>query len=306
MSGAPQTPPGSTLASPLGGIGYLLAAVSCFAVLDTSVKYLSTFVPVLLVLWFRYTFQALSVTLTMLPRRGMALLRTAHPRFHLLRGSLLLLVSIMAFYSLKFMPVGEFTAIAMLTPLVITALSATVFKEHVSVLRWCLVAGGFAGALLIVRPGGHNLGWAILLPIGMVSAYSCFQLLASRMAKYEDPDTTLFYTGWVGSLLTSLALPMVWVPVKEPLLQGLMMLAGILGTLGHLFLIMAFARAPASTLMPFQYTQIVIAMACGWLIFNHVPDSWAIAGISLIALCGAAGARLAAQESRIKMDPQEI
>ena len=141
----------------LAGIALVVAAVACFAALDTTTKYVSVSVPLLMALWFRYAFQAVATTLTVLPGRGMSVLRTRNPRFQWLRGVLLLTSSLLAFASLKYMPVGEFTAIVMITPLAITVLAATVLKEKVSPMRWALVAGGFAGTLVIIRPGADSL-----------------------------------------------------------------------------------------------------------------------------------------------------
>ncbi len=108
----------------LAGIALGLSAVACFAALDTTSKRISLVVPVMMALWFRYLFQALSTTLLVLPGRGLSALRTAHPRFQLLRGTLLFICSTLAFFSLKVMPVGEFTAIVMVTPLVVTLVAA--------------------------------------------------------------------------------------------------------------------------------------------------------------------------------------
>ncbi|HKB54972.1 MAG TPA: EamA family transporter, partial [Ramlibacter sp.] len=139
----------------LAGIAVAVTACACFSALDTTTKYVSAFVPLLMALWFRYAFQAVATTWIVLPLRGMAVLRTRNPMFQLLRGVLLLTSSLLAFASLKYMPVGEFTAIVMMAPLAITVLAATVLKEDVSPLRWGLVAGGFAGTLVIIRPGGE-------------------------------------------------------------------------------------------------------------------------------------------------------
>jgi drug/metabolite transporter (DMT)-like permease len=111
--------------SALAGIALAVAAVACFATLDTTTKYVTTGVPVLMALWFRYLFQAVATAAVVVPRRGMAAFRTAHPRYQCLRGVLLLTTSLFAFLSLMYMPVGEFTAIEMVTPLVITLLAAT-------------------------------------------------------------------------------------------------------------------------------------------------------------------------------------
>ena len=119
-----------TAPNALAGIGLLVLAVACFAVLDTTTKVVSVSVPVVMALWFRYAFQAMATTLTMLPVRGRAMLRTAHPKFQCLRGVLLLTSSALAFFSLKYMPVGEFTAVVMITPLVITLLAALTLGER--------------------------------------------------------------------------------------------------------------------------------------------------------------------------------
>lgn len=293
--------PGSALA----GIALVTTAVALFATLDTITKFISTSVPVLMALWFRYVFQALATTATMLPARGLSLLRTAHPKFQCLRGFLLLLSSTFAFFSLRYMPVAEFTAIVMITPLVITLLAATALKERVSPLRWLLVLGGFAGTLVIIRPGGESFTWAMLLPIGLVVSNAWFQVLTSRLAKTEDPFTMHFYTGWVGTLIASLALPFVWASLGDWQLWAGLVMMGLLGTVGHFMLILAYARTPAATLTPFLYGQIGFAMLAGWLAFSHVPDHWSLVGIALVTVCGAVGAWLTVRESRMPVQTVE-
>ena len=289
----------------LSGIAFVIAAVACFATLDTTTKYVSLSVPVLMALWFRYAFQAVVTAAVVLPTRGWKVLRTAHPKFQCLRGVLLLLSSGLAFFSLKFMPVGEFTAVVMITPLVITLLAATSLGEKVSPLRWTLVAGGFTGTLIIIRPGSEAFDWTLLLPLGLVATQAWFQILTSKLARTEDPVTMQLYTGWIGALLASLALPFVWAPPATWQLWGGMVLMGLTGTVGHFLLILAYARAPAATLTPYIYAQIGFAMLGGWLVFSHVPDGWSMLGMLLIAICGAAGAWLTVLESRVRVLPPE-
>ena len=298
--GLPRTAPHT-----LAGIALLVLAVACFAVLDTTTKTVSLSVPALMALWFRYAFQAIATTVAVLPKRGWALLRTEHPRFQCLRGVLLLTSSFLAFFSLKHMPVGEFTAIVMITPLVMTLLASLTLGEPVSVLRWVLVTGGFVGTLIIIRPGGERFSWAMLLPLGLVISNAWFQILTSRLARTEDPFTMHFYTGWVGTLLASLALPFFWTSLDSWMLWAGLCLMGVMATVGHFVMILAYARAPVSTLTPFLYAQIGFAMLGGWLAFSHVPDQWSMLGIGMIAVCGAAGAWLAVRESRVTIQPPE-
>ena len=280
------------------GIVLIVSAMACFAALDTTTKFVTSSVPLLMALWIRYAFQAISTTLVMLPLRGVSVLKTAHPKFQLLRGVLILASSFLAFLSLRYLPVGEFTAIVMITPLVITLLASTSLGEKVSPLRWILVAGGFAGTLIIIRPGGDTFSWATLLPLGLVLCNSWFQVLTSKMARTEDPATMHLYTGWVGMLVVSAALPFVWSSGVSWQLWGLLMLMGFLATIGHFIMILAYQRAPAASLTPYLYAQIGFAMIGGWVVFSHIPDSWSIAGMAMIAVCGTGGAWLAFRESR--------
>lgn len=281
-----------------GGTLLTVIAMACFATLDTTTKYVSTSVPLFMALWFRYAFQAAATTAAVLPTRGLAVLRTAHPKFQLLRGVLLLLSSLFAFFSLRYMPVGEFTSIVMITPLVITLLASSSLGERVSPLRWLLVSGGFVGALIIIRPGQGAFNWATLLPLGLVICNSWFQILTSKLARTEDPVTMHLYTGWVGTLLASLALPFVWTSLSSWSLWGWLVLMGGMATVGHFLLILAYQRAPAATLTPYLYAQIGFAMLGGWIVFSHTPDHWSLAGIGLIAICGTGGAWLSVRESR--------
>jgi drug/metabolite transporter (DMT)-like permease len=278
------------------GVGLIVLMGALFAVLDTSAKYLGQVLPVLLVLWVRYAVQAalMGVWLGWRGLRGGGnLFVTMHPRFQALRGSLLLTCSALVFFGLQWMPVAEFTALSMLTPVIATVLAALLLHEHLSPLRAALVVGGFAGALLVVRPGSGLFGWAAVLPLCMALVYAVFQLLTRKLAGLEHPLTTHFYTGLVGTLITTpllLLSPVEMLTALQaagPALWGLLLLAGVLGTAGHLCLILALGMAPMAVLMPFTYLQIAFASLGGWVVFRHVPDAWAFAGMAVVAGCGA-------------------
>lgn len=282
----------------LAGIALVIAATACFATLDTTTKYVTASVPLLMALWVRYFVQSVVTTAAVLPTRGRQVWRTRHLAWQLVRGMLLLTSSYLAFLSLRYLPVGEFTAIVMITPLVITLMAATMLKEPVSPLRWLLVAGGFAGTLVIIRPGAGTLGWSSLLPLALVACNAFFQVLTSKLARTEDPVTMHLYTGWTGTAVASLALPWVWAALPNPWLWGGLVLMGLLGAIGHFMLILAYYRAPAATLTPYLYAQIAFAMVGGLVVFSHVPDHLSLAGIVMIAFCGAAGAWLTVRERR--------
>ncbi|MFG6447271.1 DMT family transporter [Roseateles sp. BYS180W] len=287
-------------ASPQAGLGIALIVLMtwCFATMDSAIRWLGAFLPVLLILWSRYLTQAvvMLVWLGLRARRQGSLrgFAVAHPRFQLLRGSLLLATSGINFWGVQHMPVGEYTAINMLSPVIVTLLAGMVLQERVTALRWALVLGGFAGALVMIRPGSGSFGWEVLAPLAGACTYACFQVLTAKLSGLDDPYTTHLYTGATGALLL---LPVVCF-YAEPLLAALqgasavqlgwMLAIGLLGTLGHLLLILALRLASTATLMPFIYVQIGAAALIGLLAFDHHPDAMSWLGMGIISACGAA------------------
>jgi len=289
----------------LQGIGLVVLALACFATLDTTTRHISTSISLLVALWFRYAIQAVITTVVVWPGRGRRVFLTRHPKFQLARGLLLFACSILAFFSLKYMPVGEFTAIALLAPLVITVFAAWKLKEKIRPLRWSLLIGGFIGTLVIIRPGTHHFDWTVILPLMLVITNSAFQILTSHMAKTEDPITMHFYTGWIGTLLSSIVLPFVWEMPADWTVWLQLLIMGVLASIGHFLLILAYGRAPAATLTPYMYAQIAFGVIGGWVVFNHLPDQWTFMGMGLIALCGGLGAWLTVRENRMVIQPPE-
>ncbi len=303
---------------PLLGVGLILLMVSCFATLDTTAKVLGTLLPAIVGLFARYLAQAVIMGVWLgvrWLRGGGNLFRTEHPRFQILRGMLLLSCSALLFFGIRYMPVGEFTAIGMLTPVLVTVLAALFLHEHLSVLRAVLVAGGFIGALVVTRPGSGLFGWVALLPLAMAMTYAAFQLLTRQLSSLDHPYTTHFYTGFVGAAVTAVVVA-AWEPARSldalrhaaPSTWALLLLAGVGGTAGHLFLILALRVAPISVLMPFTYLQLVAASIGGWIAFQHVPDGWAFVGMAIVASCGAASVWLNLRESQTakRIPPSEL
>ena len=292
---------------PLQGVLLILLAAAFFASLDSTARGLSQpdigwGVPVLLIMTVRYTVQAVVMMLALAPR-GRTAFTSVHPKFQWLRGLLLLATSFFSFFAVRWMPVPEYTAINMLTPLLVTVLAAGLLHEQVSRLRWLLVCGGFAGALVVIRPGSGAFGWVVVLPLLAATTYAGFQVLTSRLAGADNPLTTHFWTGLVGTVVMWPVLGVaaaaqgldasLAVAQRLPLVAWLALVAcGLLATVGHLFLILALGRARTATLMPFLYTQIAFAALIAWIAFDHLPDRWAWVGMAVIAACGATSAGL--------------
>ncbi len=291
-------PPGARPGGALAGIALAVAACACFALLDLTTKRVGSAVPLVMMLWARYLFHTLLTTAYVLHREGLRVLRTTQPRFQVLRAVLFAAMSLFGLLSILHMPLAEFTAIVATTPLCVTVVAALWLHQHVSVPRWGLVALGLAGTLAIIRPGGQAFGWALIWPLCLLATGTGYQVVSSRMAGHESPATTQLYTGWLATALVSLAVPFAWASISDPWLWAGMLLMGLLSASGHMLLMQAYARTTPVTLAPFLYSQIGFAMLAGWLVFRHVPDHWAMAGIAAIVLSGAASAWLTVRETR--------
>ena len=283
------------------GVGILLIVLVSliFAILDTSTKYVITMVPLVMLMWFRFTFQAIVTFTLRFPVQKLSLLRSANPRFQLLRGSLLLTSSGCAFLGLQHLPVGEFTAMMMLWPMVATAMAAWFLKDQVSRLRWGIMTAGLLGVIFVVRPGGQVFSWALMFPLLLIVANAGFQVLTSRLSVDENPYTTHFYTGLVGALVLSPLAVFYWKTSAFTAHWPWFILIGCLGTFGHLMLIRAYSKASAPVLMPYIYTQVAFAMLGGWIAFQHIPDQLAWIGIAIIAASGVGNAMLLSREVTI-------
>ena len=274
------------------GIVFAVLAMASLSFSDATSKWVMLSVTPVMVLWFRYAVQALGTTLVLVPR-GRAMWRTHSLRWQLLRGLLMVSCSLLAFYCLQRMPVAEFTATVMLTPLVLTALARFVMKEQVSPLRWLMVVGGLIGAMLVIRPGGQvdsSVGWMALT---VVLTYAVFQAVTSHMTRTEDPAVMQLYTGWVGWAVSTLLVLNAWVTPQNLHEWTLLLLVGLGATLGQYLMIVAFSKAPASVVSPFLYTGVAFSTLMGWWLFDHIPDALAFTGMGLVVLCGVLSGRIA-------------
>jgi drug/metabolite transporter (DMT)-like permease len=281
------TSPNPAAAHPLRGIVLLVVAVMFFVLLDSTSKHLAARWPVSLLVWVRYAVHLLLMVVLLAPRQGLGLLRTGRPLLQVLRAGCLLITSWFVVAALQRLPLAETTAILFSAPLLVTLLARTLLKESVSRRRWLAVGIGFVGVLLVVRPGAQVDGHGLVLALCAAGGFAGYQILTRLLSATEAPLTLLFYTALVGTLAMSLALPWNWhgpAPDAWALVQMASM--GVFGALGHLLLIQAFRLAPASTLSPILYVQLVWATLLGGLIFGQWPGVLGATGIAVIGLAG--------------------
>ena len=265
-------------------LGPLLMCVASlfFSVLDAGTKYLTAGYPVNQIVWMRYMAQALAVGLIFLPGMGRSLFHAHRYGIQLFRGLCLCCGSVMVINGLARLPLAETTAIVFMAPVLITVLSGLLLKEKARRLDWIAVACGFAGVLIIVRPGGGLLTWAVLFPVGSAICNACYQLVTRSARRSEHPATSNLYTGLIGALVLTPWGAMAWTPMAW---ADLLLVAGLgaVAALGHLIMTHALLHTPAATLGPYGYTQIFWATLLGWLAFSTVPDAMTWLGMLIIA-----------------------
>lgn len=272
---------------PFHGVILMLFALLFFAALDATAKHLVQTFALPLLVWARFTLHCLLMVVFLAPSMRRKLLATERPLMQVIRALLLLGVSLFALAALRLMPLAETTAILYVTPLLVVLLSGRFLGEKVSLLRWILVATGFAGALLIARPGGALSGPGILFALAAALCYSVYQIQTRQLSSTENTVTMLFYTALTGTVVMSLALPWFWRgPMPSPLEALLIASLGISGGVGHFLLTRAFRHTPASTLSPLMYAQLIWATLLGWQLFGQLPDRLSILGMLAIAGSG--------------------
>ena len=278
----------SAQATRMSAILTMIAGMACLSTQDTLSKQLMLSLAPAIIIWTRYGLQTALVSVSLLRRRSPALWRTRQWRLQLLRGMLVVGGSVCGYGALQRMPVAEFTAIYCLVPLAVTLVARFVMKEQVSWLGWLCVAGGLTGALLVVRPGGDVDPAGALLALAGVVCYTGFQTLTGYLARQDSPLTIQLCTSVFGFASLSLAVPFFW-PAALPWPDlALLLMVALAGAYGQYFMVLAFAKAPASVLSPYLYSAIGFSALGGWWMFGHLPDATAVCGMLMIAGFGLA------------------
>lgn len=265
----------------------MIAAVTILALLDTTAKYLSRTYPVLGVVWARFAFQTLLMLVVLGPRSRLGLMRTNRPTLQIFRGVVLMGASMFFVSALSRMPIADASAISFLAPLIITALSVPMLRERVDALSWLAVLCGFAGVLVIIRPGGEMFSWSALLPLGAAACFALFQVLTRKLAGVDPALPTLFYPALVGTALMTFLLPFHWSTPQTPGHAALFVLMGVLAGVGHFIMIKAYQIAPAPVIAPFVYSQLVVVIGLGYAVFDEFPDRWSVLGMVIVVAAGA-------------------
>jgi drug/metabolite transporter (DMT)-like permease len=283
----------------LAGIGLMCLALMCFCLLDTTAKWLNGHISTVEVLWARYAGHFVLSLIFVNPWTTPGLLSTQRPWLQIGRSILLVGSSIFNFSALRYLQLDQTSAIMFTTPLFVALCAGPMLGEWIGPRRWVAVLFGFAGVLLVTRPGAGGIHPAAILSLLGAVCYALYNITTRILASYDKTSTTVFYSALVGLVISTIPMPWFWLTPTEPLVISAMIWAGALGWIGHLFLIMAHRRAPAPILAPFIYTQIIWMIIAGYVVFGDVPNHWTLAGVAVVV---GAGLYLLYRERRMKAE----
>jgi drug/metabolite transporter (DMT)-like permease len=270
----------------LTGIALMCGAVTCFALLDATAKFLNLHMNTLEVVWARYTGAFLFPFMLSNPWTRPELVITRRPGLQIGRSVLLLASTLLNFAALRYLQLDQALALSFSTPFFVAALSGPILGEWVRWRRWTAIGAGFLGVFVVIRPGTGSMHPAAALSLIAAVCYALYAVTTRILARTDSNQTTLFYSNIVGALALIPVLPFVWTTPHDPLVIGLMFAAGALGAFGHYLLIAAHRLAPAAVLSPFIYTEIVLVIILGFVVFGDRPNRWTLAGASIVIASG--------------------
>jgi drug/metabolite transporter (DMT)-like permease len=282
----------------LKGCAIFLCSLVAFACLDALAKDLVGRYSAPLVNIARYSVIIVLAWFMMWVKRVPIYVGPAERNLLILRGAMLGSVSICFMAALQYLPLAEGTALYFVSPLIVVLLAPMVLRENVGIKQYAAVVLGLVGMLLIVNPLGDastaqsagDTGISVLGSLLMLAAatgYALVQLLTRKLAYRVQSEQMFAYSALLCWMLGFVAL-IVWWPTTWPNARDTveMILMGVSGGMGQFLLIYAFKTVPASTLAPFNYFQLVLAVIFGELFFAQRPSLLSLTGIALIVLAG--------------------
>jgi len=269
-------------------LGALLTvlAMLCFASMDAIAKWLVADYAIGQMMWIRYGVFCVFAWLVVRRRGGVrAAFRTTRPGLQAGRALLAVVESAVFVLAFRYLPLADTHSIAATSPLIVIALGALFLGEKAGVARWLAVLAGFAGVLLIVRPGFRTLDWPLLIPVAGAILWGSYQILTRLSARADSPDTTLVWSAFVAFAATSVMGIYEW-RWPDAASWLLLLATGLLGALAHYGLIRALDYAEAGAIQPYSYTLLVWVTVLGALVFGDFPDGWTIAGAAIVVASG--------------------
>ena len=263
----------------------MLLSMFVFSAVDTQAKFLTATIDPLQVVWMRQMGLFIGVVILLLWRGGIVL-KTARIGLQLGRGACAALSASLFIIGVSYVPLADAVAVTFIAPLLVTIMAALLLGEYVGIHRWTAVLIGFAGTLVIIRPGFDSFHPALLLPFSAAFLFAGRQIISRFLSGIDRTETTVAYTAIASTILLSLPLPFVWVNPQTQSEFLLILGMASMAAMGELLVIKALEIALAVVVSPMQYTIIIWSSFYGFMVFDQLPDIYTLGGTAIIILSG--------------------
>jgi len=263
----------------------MLASMFVFSAVDTQAKFLTATIDPLQVVWMRQMGLFIGVMILLL-WRGSVVLKTARIGLQLGRGACAALSASLFIIGVSYVPLADAVAVTFIAPLLVTIMGAVLLGEYVGIHRWTAVLAGFAGTLVIIRPGFDSFHPALILPLIAACLFAGRQVISRFLSGVDNTQTTVAYTAIASTLILSLPIPFVWSYPQTQTEIFIIISMASMAALGELLVIKALEVALAVVVSPMQYTIIIWSSFYGFMVFDQLPDGYTVGGAAIIILSG--------------------
>jgi drug/metabolite transporter (DMT)-like permease len=267
------------------GIAIMVVGVALLTANDAVSKYLTESHPVGQVICLRQAATLLVIVPYVIAVTGWGALRVASWPGQITRGLLFVANAVLIVLALSLLPLATVISIIFVSPILTAAVSMPMLAERVDRSRWIAIAGGFAGVLIVLRPGGAGFEWALLIPVAAAVANSLRDVMTRLLSRTETSIAILFWSTLIVMAAGALTAPFGWQPVTATA-AAWFVVAGVFNAAAHFLLIEALRRAEAAVVTPVRYTSLIWATAIGYVVWRELPDAWVLAGSAVIIASG--------------------
>ncbi len=267
------------------GIAYMAIGMFMFAAVDAQAKLLTATLHPIQIVWFRQLGLLIGV-IVLFAVRGAPILRTPSPVLQIVRGCLAAASAVLYVVAVSFVPLADAVAVAFVAPFIVTVLGAVILREPVGVRRWIAVIIGFAGAMIVIRPGLGVIHPALMLVLLAALFFALRQILSRVLSGSDRTVTTVAYTALVSSLLLTVPMLLVWQWPSTNIEIVLLASIAVLAAFAELLVIKSLEITQAVIVAPVQYSLLIWGTMYGYLIFGQLPDAWTLTGALIIVATG--------------------
>lgn len=273
--------PTSPLKNPTVTGALLMAfAVSCVAVDTMIIRVVSREIHPFEIAFFRNLFSVIAVAPFLL-RAGIGGMRTRRLPLHILRALLKLFALVCFFFAVSASPLTMVTAIAFASPLFVTLGSMVLLGEQWRTIRVVALFVGFAGVLVVIRPGITPIDTSIILAMLSALGLGGVGLMMKYLSVREPPHTIVALNVLITIPAALILMLPVWV-TPSPAIFALMAVQGLIGGISQLCVSRAMSMADASIISPIEFLRLPLVVILAWFLFQEPADLWSVLGGAII------------------------